>query len=224
MMKKAILIIILLLMLSSLIAQQKSIRKAIIYSALVPGLGELYTKNYNKAAVFLTIEAATIFTYFRLKDERQWALNSYKQFAYSIAGVPKESKDWYYQILQDNQSAELFNEGIIRDARNYYLIYKNDPAAYEDYLNTYLVPEDMSWDWGNKKNWYKFRSLRRDKQNMEIYMRFAFAAAIVNRFVSLIDAAISAKNYNKEMKQTGQLSIVPDFNKGGFNISYEIKF
>lgn len=223
-MKRCFLIFILLLMLMELSAQQKSIRKAIVFSALVPGLGEIYTQNYNKAAVFLTIEAATIFTYFRLKDERGWALNSYKQFAFSIAGTPKDSKDWYYQILQDYRSSAVYNESIIRDARNFYLIYKNDPAAYEDYLNNYLVPEDQAWDWETEKNWFKFRSLRHDKQNMEIYMRFAFAAAIVNRFVSLVDAAISAKRFNNEYKNLGQLSVTPDFMKGGFFINYEYKF
>jgi len=223
-MKKNILILFIFMILINLSAQKKSIRKAIVLSALVPGLGEVYTHNYNKAAVFFTIEAASIFTYFRLKDERQWALNSYKQFAYSMTGVSKDSKDWYYQLLQDYSSSEVYNESIIRDARNYYLIYKNDPVAYEDYLDRYLVPEDQSWDWETKKNWFKFRSLRRDKQDMEIYMNFAFAAAIVNRFASIIDAAVSAKRFNKEYKNLGELNIIPDFAKGGFFINYEYKF
>jgi hypothetical protein len=223
-MKKHILIILLLLLMFNLSAQQKSIRKAIVLSALVPGLGEMYTNNYNKAAVFLTIEAATIFSYFRLKNERDWAKKSYKQFAYTMADIPKDSPDWYYQKLQNYTSSTSYNESIIRDARNYYLIYKNDPVAYEDYLNNFLVPDDEAWDWETDKNWYKYRSLRRDKQNMEIYMRFAFAAAIVNRFVSLIDAAVSAKHFNNELKDIGQLSVTPDFAKGGFFINYEYKF
>ena len=223
-MRRIILILLLLFLLSSLSAQQKSIRKAIVLSALVPGLGEVYTHNYNKAAVFFTIEAASIFTYFRLKSERQWALDSYKQFAYSMTGVPKDSQDWYYQLLQNYSCSEVYNESIIRDARNYYLIYKNDPVAYEEYLASRLVPEEQSWDWETDKNWYKFRSLRRDKQDMEIYMNFAFAAAIVNRFISVIDAAVSAKRFNKKYKNIGELSVVPDFAKGGFLVNYEYKF
>lgn len=223
-MKKLSILIILLLAALSLSAQQKSTRKALALSALVPGLGELYTKDYNKAAVFLTLEAATVFSYFRLQAERQWALNSYKQFAFSIAGISKDSEDWYYQILQDYRSSDIYNESIIRDARNYFLIYKNDPIAYEDYLNKYLVPEDLDWDWETQKNWYHFRSLRRDKQNMEIYMKFAFAAAIVNRFVSLVDAAISAKLFNDKSTRQGQLSVTPDYAGGGFSINYEFKF
>jgi len=223
-MRRIIPILLLLFLLSSLSAQQKSIRKAIVLSALVPGLGEVYTHNYNKAAVFFTIEAASIFTYFRLKSERQWALDSYKQFAYSMTGVPKDSQDWYYQLLQNYSCSEVYNESIIRDARNYYLIYKNDPVAYEEYLASRLVPEEQSWDWETDKNWYKFRSLRRDKQDMEIYMNFAFAAAIVNRFISVIDAAVSAKRFNKKYKNIGELSVVPDFAKGGFLVNYEYKF
>lgn len=223
-MKKTVVILILLMMCLSLAAQQKSIRKAIVYSAILPGVGEIYTKNYNKAAVFLAVEAATIFSYFRLKDERQWAIDSYKQFAFSVADVPKNSADSYYQILQNYQSSTQYNESILRDARNYFIIYKNDPVGYEEYLDSHLVPDDQNWDWGSENRWYKFRDLRRDKQDMEIYMKFAFAAAVVNRFISVIDSAVSAKRYNKKGQQVSRLSVYPDIFKQEIRVQYEYKF
>ncbi len=223
-MKKILLLLLLTILFTNLTAEAKSTRKAMLFSAVLPGMGELYTDNYSRAATFLVLEAATWFAYFRLKSERQWALNSYKDFAHSIAGVPKDSKDWYYQLLQDYPSSENYNESIIRDARNYYLIYLNDPVAYEEYLNKYLIPEDKTWDWENNRNWYKFRDLRRDKQNMEIYMKFAFAAAVINRFVSVIDSAVMAKRFNKSQKNLGTLQIYPDLVNVGFKVNYEIKF
>ena len=223
-MKKIVLILILLATCFALVAQQKSIRKSIVYSALIPGAGEIYTKNYNKAAVFLAVEAATIFSYFRLKNERQWAMDSYKQFAFSIANIPKDSEDSYYQVLQNYISSDLYNESVLRDARNYFIIYENDPVGYEEYLDKYLVPDDQAWDWGNDKNWYKFRELRRDKQDMEIYMKFAFAAAIVNRFISVIDSAVSAKRYNKKGQAVSRLSVYPDIIKQEIKVQYEYRF
>ncbi|MCK4312649.1 MAG: hypothetical protein KAW88_07940, partial [Candidatus Cloacimonetes bacterium] len=83
-MKKNLIILLLLLFSINLFGQNVSVRKAMLYSAIVPGLGEIYIKDYNKAAVFLTVEAAIILSYFRLEAETNWATNSYKQFAYSI--------------------------------------------------------------------------------------------------------------------------------------------
>jgi len=223
-MKRIILSLLLLITICQIAAETKSIRKAMLFSAILPGMGEMYTKNYNRSATFLAVEAATIFTYFRLKSERQWAMNSYKDFAFSITETPKDSPDWYYQLLQDYSSSQAYNSSIIRDARNYFLIYQNDPVAYEEYLDQYLVPEDKAWDWENNRNWYKFRNLRRDKQNMEIYMKFAFAAAILNRFISVIDSAILTKKYNKSLATTSSLSVYPDLVNMGLKLKYEIKF
>lgn len=223
-MKKLILSLLLLATIVQIAAEPKSIRKAMLFSAILPGLGEMYVGNYNRSATFLAVEAATIFTYFRLKSERQWAQNSYKDFAYSITETPKNSPDWYYQLLQDYVSSQDYNSDIIRDARNYFLIYQNDPVAYEEYLDQYLVPDDKAWDWENNRNWYKFRNLRRDKQNMEIYMKFAFAAAILNRFISVIDAAVLTKNYNKHQETTSSLRVYPDLVNMGLKLNYEIKF
>ncbi|HPR17023.1 MAG TPA: hypothetical protein PLD62_02140 [Candidatus Cloacimonadota bacterium] len=223
-MKKIVLSILLLALLLPLAAETKSVRKAMLYSAILPGGGELYTQNYNRAATFLAVEAANIFMYFRLKSERQWSLDSYKQFAYTVNGTSKSSKDSHYQDMQDYISSEEYNADIIRDARNYYLIYKNDPVGYEEYLEEYLIRNEDAWDWQNKKNWYKYRDMRRDKQNLEIYMKFAFAAAIMNRFISVVDSAILTKKFNREDHVYGYFQIRPDWEKIGLKLKYEINF
>jgi hypothetical protein len=223
-MKKAIFTILIIMFCLTIAAEEKSVRKAMFYSALLPGTGAAYNNNFNHAAVFWAAEAATIFTYFRLKSERQWALNSYQDFALSMVETPKNSPDWYYQLLQDFKSSDKYNESIIRDARNYFLIYLNDPVAFEEYLEKYLVPEDQAWDWETNRNWYKFRDLRRDKQQYEIYMKFAFAALFLNRFISIIDSAILTRQANKTEHNLGSLQVYPDLVKAGVKIQYEINF
>ena len=100
----------------------------------------------------------------------------------------------------------------------------NDPQSYEEYLEKYLIPEDMEWDWENNKNWYKYKDLRHVKQDYEIYSNFTLAAAILNRIVSAIDSALSAKKLNEKGKYLGKLSFQPDWNKKGMIINYEYKF
>ncbi len=223
-MKKTLIVFLLLLLTSMLIAEELSTKKALFLSAVLPGLGEMYAKSYQKTATFFCVEAATIFSYLRLKDETQWATNSYKQFAFANANIPTDRDDSYYQIIQNYQSSENYNTSIIRDARNFYLIYKNDPQAYQDYLDEYLVPEDMQWDWETEREWTKYKKLRRNKQDLEIYTKFTFAAAILNRIVSMIDAAVTVNKINSENQLQGHLHIDPDWQKRGIKLYYEYNF
>ena len=208
----------------NLFSQELSARKAMLYSAILPGLGEIYTKNPTKAGFFLGAEFAILFSYFRFKTETEWKIDSYERFAFVNAGIPKNSSDVLYQNAQDYISSEEYNERIILAARNYFLIYLNDEEAYEEYLSYHLIPEEEGWDWENNKNWSKFQKLRRQKQDLEIYSNFAVAGLILNRLVSILDSAISTKKYNKQNKYYGKLTVAPVWENKGLKIGYEYKF
>lgn len=215
----SILALILVLVCSTLLA--KSTLKALALSAALPGAGELYMGDYTKGGIFLGTEAAIIFTFVRLQQERQWAIDSYKEFALSKAGIATNNEDWYYQKIQDWESSDRYNQSIYRDARNYYLIYQNDPEGYQTYLDEYLVPDDMAWDWDTDANWKAYRAMRRDKQNYEIYQNFAVAALILNRLVSVVDITVNLPRYKKLAEG---LSVTPDFARNGVQIRYEYRF
>ncbi len=208
----------------TLAGKELSVKKAMLYSALVPGLGEMYSQSYSKGAIFLAAESAVIFSYFRMKSERDWAINSYKQYAFSVVGVPKDMDDAYYQLIQNYMSSEEYNDNIIRDARNYFLIYNTDPEGYEAYLEANLISEENSWHWDNNSEWSEFIKLRLKKQDYEIYSNFAFAAAILNRIISVIDSAMGVKKFNRSRQYIGKLSVQPDWNKKGMKINYEYRF
>jgi len=224
-MKKFTLVLLILLLSISVYGQQVSTLKAMLFSAIVPGLGELYTKNYTKTGIFFSSELAIIATYFRLKAESEWADNNLQQFAYENAGVPKNSTDEHYLLIKNYVSSDDLNEYIDRSARNYYLIYKSDPEGYYEYLEENLITdEDDIWSWDTDENWKNFGRLRIDKQNFETYTQFAIAAGILNRIISIIDSAISAKRFNKKANLFGNLSVIPDWENKGFLLNYEYRF
>lgn len=223
-MKKTILILLLITFSLTLAGKELSVKKAMLYSALVPGLGEMYSQDYSRGAIFLAAESAIIFSYFRMKSERDWVINSYKQYAFSVVGVSKDMDDAYYQLIQNYMSSEEYNDNIIRDARNYFLIYNEDQEGYDAYLEANLIPEENSWHWDNNKEWSEYTKLRLTKQDYEIYSNFAFAAAILNRIISVIDSAMEAKKFNRSGQYLGKLSVQPDWNKKGMKINYEYRF
>lgn len=227
-MKKLLLSLLVLTLLTPILAQSTeakpvSIRRAVIYSALLPGAGEIYAHSYNKGAFFLGVEAAILFSYFRLDSERQWKIDSYKEYAASFAGVPVCDNDDVYRRLQHYLSSDEYNKGVEQDARNYFLIYLNDEEAYQEYVDANVYTGDDTWQWASQAKWERYKELRGEKQDLEIYAKFALGAALINRVISIIDAARTARNYNHGLLD-GQLTVLPDWRNKGFFVNYAYHF
>lgn len=199
--------------------ESKSVKKAMLFSAILPGAGQIYTENYNKAGVFLASEAAIWFGKTRFENERDWAENSYKRFAHEIGGVDYNTSSDMYNFIQDYVSSEEYNQKVELFARNYYLIINNDPASYQAYLDQYQIPDDHSWDWKSESNRVKYNEIRQRRQKYEIYSNFAFSALILNRVISAIDAGRMSKAYNKH-----RVYASPHADGRGISLNYEINF
>jgi len=227
-MKRIIIFLLLLILTIGLSAQNYSVTKAMLLSAVLPGAGELYTGQYTKASIFMGTDIAILLAYLRFDAETKWAVKSYKQFATAKAGAPENAPDEYYQTIQQYYDSDIYNQRVYLIARDYYLnsLYPDyyDPQAYEEYLAENLITEEQSWHWQTDSNWQKYRKLRSDKQDLEIYTKFTYAAAFLNRLISILDSFISTKKINKSIGYLGRLSVYPDWNKKGMEIIYEYNF
>jgi len=225
-MKKFILFSLLLFLFMNLSADVYSTKKAMLLSAISPGMGQFYTKNYTKGAIFFMADVSIWFALARFNYEEDLAVDKYRTYALNVGGVEAVPSKEYYQTIQKYQSSDVYNLNVERFARDYYLIMNNDPVGYEQYLQNNLVPEEYTWDWKNAKNLSTYQNLRRDKQDLEIYSNFAIAAVIINRVISVIDAVKSTKKINLQSKDKhyGHLKIQPDWTNIGMRVSYEYKF
>lgn len=223
MQKKIILIAILLVLLFSLQAKEFSLKKAALYSTIFPGMGQAYLGNYTKAGVFWTSEIIAIFSYFKLYHERDLAINDYEKFALNKANINLESPKDLYQSAQDFYSSESYNDNVEMVARNVYIESSYNPEKYNEYINTYSIPDSLSWNWESEKSWNQYKDLRRRKQNLEIYAKFSIAAMILNRMVSVVDASLSTKRINQNNKY-GKVFFTTTPHNPGVKLNYELKF
>jgi TM2 domain-containing membrane protein YozV len=198
-----------------------SLPKAVLFSAAVPGTGQMYLNKPTKAGIFFTTELTFLFSYFRFQQERDWTIKSYKQYAESAIGLEKTNSDNMYSLIQMYFSSEDYNDSVREYARDRYLLFDTDTEEYYEFLANNLIPEEEGWHWQTTKNWNKYKNLRRDKQDFEIYANFAMGALVLNRIISVIDAALTTKKLNR---LTNKLSIQPDFDRNGFEVTYEISF
>ena len=131
-------------------------------------------------------------------------------------------QDEYYNIIQKYNSSEDYNDEIIRDARNYYLIYDYNKPAYDEYVATHLIPADLAFCWESNQDRENFKEIRKRKQNNVIYDNLAVSAIVVNHIVSAISASSICSKMNK--RNLGSLSVMPDFSTKSMVVQYGIKF
>ncbi len=208
-MKKIVVIILaFVLIFSSCYAEQKkSIKKAIFLSALLPGLGEYYARNTDNAIIMGGTETLIWLSYYKIGREIDWAERDYIKFVHYYAGIEADDlSEEYLQDIQDFYSSDKYNSELKAYAR--YLYDGNVTSdEYKNYVEKNGYYNQYSWQWDTIDNWNSYQELRQKKRELEIISKFTIGAAIINRVVSIIDAAKSVSNYNKQISKEDNFSI-----------------
>lgn len=166
-------------------AGNKSLLRAVLYSSLIPGLGEYYVGNRKKARIFFATDAATWIGY----------------ASYRIYGHAKESD--YIRFAQTNANAQLENKSDdFRDLVGFYTNTDeyNSLGRVFDQERPYLpdTPENH-WQWSSPEDQATYRHLKNRSREAFRTADFFIGIAIVTRVVSVIDAVRDVKRYNSRL-------------------------
>ncbi|MCD6097825.1 hypothetical protein J7K18_02920 [bacterium] len=180
-----------------------SISRALGYSLLLPGAGELYTKSYIQAASFLLLEAGLWTGHFYYHSQGKKKEKEYKEFAdrwWSEALY----WEWYYSLGEDT-SAAVEHLPSTKNQQYYEMIGK-----YNWFVMGWIDAQDSSWygdpDVSNieepnrttdkREEYLRMRKRSNDMLKLATY---SVAGVIVNHLLSALDAAITAKISNEKM-------------------------
>lgn len=184
-------------------------------SALVPGSGEIARGYSSRGAVLLASDLLALSAYFKtgsvIKEQERAFMDYARHYAANDPLYPR----LYYQAMQNYFSSDEYNKYQEMLARNYFLIYNNDPEGYAAYMASHQFSEAESWKWESQKHWETYKNLRRKHQKNQINQTLALGIMLFNRAVSVLDNAI--------LKSPGQLQAAP-FGKDGLSLGYEINF
>lgn len=177
--------------------EKKSPALAILYSVLLPGMGELYAGSYEKGYYFTIADGVLwgVFTGFTLYGN--WKEDNYKSFAQSNGGVNNDGKDEeYYANIGVYLSIDDFNtaQELNRDFNQVY----NTTTHY--------------WNWNSESERKEYRNMWSSSEGAFNNVRFAVGALILNRIVSAINAVRLVSAHNKNL--TEQI---------GWNISFSVE-
>ena len=164
---------------------RKSVFKAALYSALVPGGGQYYLGQRRTARYFFTAEALTWLGYLSFQMYGDWRKSDYIDYAATHANARLEGKsdDFVTWVGFYNNIREFNALGRAWDNERPYL--RDTP--------------DNHWEWQSTDDRRTFRDLR--NRSREAYRRsdFMIGVAIIDRVISIIDAVRSTGRINRRI-------------------------
>lgn len=171
---------------SVLIQEKKSVGLGILYSLLLPGMGELYADAYNIGKYFTIADGILWGTYIGMSSYSNWQEDNYKSYAASNADVNSQDKDAdYYSTIGDYSS----------------IISYNDIKALERNYDEMLDPEEYFWKWNSTDDRQTYREMWNSSEQTSNDLRFVVGGLILNRIASAINAARLVTSYNNKLAE-----------------------
>jgi hypothetical protein len=165
-------------------AEKKSVPLAVIYSLLLPGMGELYVGDYSVGKYFTVAEGGLWITWTAFQLQSKWVRDDARAFSRQHAGVVTEGKsDQYFIDIGNFTSVYEYNEQVLRE-RDAHKLY--DPHS-SDY-----------WNWDTPQHKEQYRQLRVSADKILNNANFVLAAIGINHLISAINAGRMAINHNKQ--------------------------
>ena len=174
----------------------KSPTKAFLYSALVPGSGQLYI-GAKRGYLQIAAEVGLLAAYFITRSNAQGLREDYREHVrdYVIFEGPTKFNDW--DPIEDYEHATLFD--------NWHNVYTDN--------NGEPLERVGKWYWEDRKAFKDEERKLHDSSQRKVALdlrldandKFQLAKtflgiAILNHVVSAVDARIAAKSYNKKHK------------------------
>lgn len=189
--------------------ERKSPFLGVLYSLLLPGMGELYADRFERGRMPLIAEGVMWLGVLGFTSYGGWIQDDARTLAAQYAGIVNSGKDeQYYANIGNYISIEEYNSAK--------LVERNLAALY---------PEDISsgfqWRWDSDEKRSEYRDLRILSDEMYNAVTFVVLGMIANRLWSAIQTGIFIKDYNKTADQLpkSRLFILPDRLPGVTGIS-----
>lgn len=157
---------------------------AIIYSLLLPGMGELYAEGYSSGKYFTIAEGALWGIFIGMNTYANWQKDRYQAYAVTNGGITTSGKDAdFYATIGDYSNVNQYND---------------EQALNRDFGAMYNV-DTHYWNWPTTEQRKTYRGMWTSSEQTFNDIRFVVGALIVNRIASAINAVRIVSAYNKNI-------------------------
>jgi len=163
---------------------KKSTGLAILYSLVLPGMGELYAGDYSLGKYLTAADVLFWGATIGFNTYGKWQEDNYKAFAKSHGGVTYSGDDQdFYARVGSYMSVNSYNREQELN-RNFNKVYNTD-IYY--------------WNWTTNETRKEYRNMWTSSEQAYNNVRFAVGALILNRVVSIINAVRLVNKHNKNL-------------------------
>jgi len=163
-------------------SSKKNVGLAILFSAILPGMGELYADSYSSGKYFTIADGTLWGIYIGMNSYSNILKNQYIGYAASTGGVNTQSKGSdYYATIGDYQNLDSYNNTM----------------ALQGNFNQ-MWDNSYYWNWNTEIDRKAYRNLWSSSEQARNNLRFVVGALILNRIVSVINAVRLTAAYNKK--------------------------
>jgi hypothetical protein len=161
---------------------KKNVGLAIIYSLLLPGMGELYAGQYSSGKYFTITDALLWGTYLGFDIYGNMRKSDYESFAAANGGVNNNGKNAaYYTTIGNYINIQQYN----------------DEKALERNFNQMYNVNQYYWDWKTNAQRSAYRDMWTSSESAYNNLKFVAGALVLNRVISIINAVRLVSAYNK---------------------------
>jgi hypothetical protein len=165
--------------------QKKSVPLAVVYSLLVPGMGQTYVGSFRTGKYYLFAEGGLWLSYAGFQVYGNWLHQDAQSYATAHASANFSGKDDQFEVNIGNfNTTDDYNQEKLHNDQ-YALLYKD--SQYQ-------------WDWGgNAANRLQFKNIRTKSAAAYDNSRFLIGAVVVNHILSAFMAGRAAAAYNRSL-------------------------
>jgi hypothetical protein len=159
---------------------------AILYSALLPGMGELYADGYSSGKYFTIADALLWGGLVGVSAYANNQEDNYRAFAETHANVNLNGKDSkYFADIGNYLDIYEYNHLMELD-RNYLEVY-NEQTHY--------------WKWSGQEQRREYRNMWKSSETANNSTRFIVGALILNRVARVVNAIRLVNAHNNNLKK-----------------------
>lgn len=179
--------------------KRKSMPKAMMYSLIVPGLGDFYAGNKGTGKLLLGTEIAIWLGYLGFQYYGNIQKDAFMLYAHENASANiGRTDEMYFDAVEVYRSSVEYNSYVYEDAR---LLYPNDADRQNQYVQENGYFNIDSWEWTENSTFREYRKMR--IATRETYQRAVFMTgfAILNRLIAAVTSSRNVRNHNKRIEE-----------------------
>ena len=191
-----------------------STTRAVLYSLLIPGLGDYKLGNHGRATAFFIAEGVIWVSYAVFEVQGNQREDEYQDLTVRFAGVTRTGhSDDFYATLREFDTSEEYEADVKLDGRNELVNSGGLEALNADALERYFVENRLEdyepWQWASVDRKLQYSEVRSSSKTSYRRADYMIAAAAANRVVSAIVTYAAGHNANRQPTVGYRFNVVP---------------